>query len=346
MAFSVVDSVAYSFCYDELKWSNIHSMVTTITLNPLLDKTLYIDSLQRGTIHRASKCELAAGGKGNNVARQLTCFGISTTATGFIGGKSGAILEQILSEEKIAHDFVQTKSPTREGITYREADGTATAFFDPPPEIFPDEADRLVERCRQFIARSPQLKAEEFIARWIVCAGSSPSPSADDVFSKIIANANRLGVCSVLDSYGRAFSLALEAVPTLVKVNRKEFEEAFGVTLSDDLDFQKGMQMLLDRGIQYTVITDGAHAAYAAIKEHFWKITPPEIHAVNPVGSGDAMTAGILYGFLQGWKFERCFAWGAAAGAANAQEWAVAKASTEGVQRLNERVLVKRLKRM
>ncbi|MDE3059338.1 MAG: 1-phosphofructokinase family hexose kinase, partial [Bacteroidota bacterium] len=312
------------------------SMVATITLNPLLDKTLNIASLQRGTIHRASAMEIIAGGKGNNVARQLTCFGIPTTATGFIGGETGAALARILSEEKIAHDFVQTKSPTREGITYREADGTATAVFDPPPEILPEEAERLVEHCKEYIPKNS----------WIVCAGSSPSSSADDVFREIISEANRRGVCSVLDSYGRVFSSALDAVPTLVKMNKQEFEQAFGVTLNDDLGFQKGLQTLLDRSVQYTVITNGAAAAYAAIKEHFWKITPPEIHAVNPVGSGDAMTAGILYGFLQGWKFERCLVWGAAAGTANAQVWKVAKASIEEVQRLSERVVVKRLKRI
>lgn len=311
-------------------------MVTAITLNPLLDKTLNIESLRRGTIHRASAMEITAGGKGNNVARQLTQFGIPTVATGFIGGETGTALARFLSEEKITHDFVQTKSPTREGITYRETDGTTTAVFDPSPEIFPEEVDRLVELCKKYLAKS----------LWVVCAGSSPSPSAENVFRKIITEANRRGVCSVLDSYGPVFSSALEAIPTFVKVNRQEFEQAFGVALNDDLDFQKGLQMLLERGVQYTVITNGAQAAYAAIKEHFWKITPPEIHSVNPVGSGDAMTAGILYGFLQGWKFERCLVWGVAAGAANAQVWQVAKASPEEVQRLSERVLVKRLKRI
>ncbi len=76
---------------------------------------------------------------------------------------------------------------------------------------------------------------------------------------------------------------------------------------------------------------------------HYWKITPPSVKAVNPTGSGDAMIAGILYGFQQGWKFERCLAFGAAAGAANARTWEIAGSSPEEITSLESNVMMQRV---
>ena len=73
-------------------------MVTTVTLNPMLDKTIYVDRVERGAIHRASKMEMVAGGKGINVSRQLKHLGIKTVATGFLGGEVGSIVSRLLKE--------------------------------------------------------------------------------------------------------------------------------------------------------------------------------------------------------------------------------------------------------
>ena len=58
----------------------------------MLDKTIHVDRLERGTIQRALKMEMVAGGKGINVSRQLNRLGIKTVATGFLGGEVGSIV--------------------------------------------------------------------------------------------------------------------------------------------------------------------------------------------------------------------------------------------------------------
>ncbi len=95
-------------------------MITTVTLNPMLDKTVYVDTIQHGKVHRASRMEMVVGGKGVNVSRQLTRLGMKTTATGFLGGEVGTLIEKLLDAEGIACDFVRVASMTREGVTYRE----------------------------------------------------------------------------------------------------------------------------------------------------------------------------------------------------------------------------------
>lgn len=305
-----------------------------MTLNPMLDKTVAIDRLERGAIHRASSMSMVAGGKGINVSRQLKRLGIKTMATGFLGGEVGSIISRLLREESIEQDFVRTALSTREGITYLEPDGTWTAMFEPTLQVTSSEVQELNKKVEELAAKST----------WIVCGGSSPGLEADDIYRKAILVAHRNGISSVLDSYGRALELGLKAQPTVVKPNKREFEMTFHQSLTTEADHLRAIQFMLDEGVRYCILTDGGRTFYAGLQGHFWRVTPPQKKAVNPTGSGDALVAGILYGFQQGWKFERCLAFGAAAGAANAQMWEVATAGLQKIMDLEPSVKIQRAK--
>jgi 1-phosphofructokinase family hexose kinase len=308
-------------------------MVTTITLNPMLDKTLFLDTLERGAIHRASSMRMVAGGKGINVSRQLHRLGVRTLATGFLGGEVGTIISRLMSEEGIDHDFVKTAGATREGLTYLEPDGTWTAMFEPPARVKQSELHELSKKIGALTSRSA----------WIVCGGSSPGREADDLFYEAILSAHKDGIPSVLDSYGAVFELALKAQPTLVKPNKREFELTFKHSLTTEHDHLRAVQFLLDQGSRYCVLTDGKNPFFAGIQGHFWRVTPPAVNTVNATGSGDTFVAGILYGFHQGWKFERCLTFGAAAGGANARVWDVAVAALQDILVLEQSVRIQRV---
>lgn len=308
-------------------------MVTTITLNPMLDKTVRVDRLVRGAIHRSPEMKMVAGGKGINVSRQLNLLGVETMATGFLGGEIGAIILRLLKSETIEHDFVATAVMTREGVTMLESDGVWTAVFEPALAVDAESVHKLSRKI-EFLATK---------STWLVCAGSSPGNEADDVFYEAIISAHRHGISSVLDSYGYAFELGLKAQPTMVKPTKHEFETTFGQSLQTDTDYVQAIKFLLKCGARYCVISDGANPFYAGIGEHYWKVVPPPVKTVNATGSGDTMVAGILYGFHQGWKFERCLAFGAAAGAANASTWEVASSSREEIASLEPDVALQRL---
>jgi 1-phosphofructokinase family hexose kinase len=305
-------------------------MVTTITLNPMLDKTIHVDQVKRGSVNRASRMEMAAGGKGINVSRQLKCLGIKTVATGFLGGEIGAIVSRLMTEETIEHDFVHTAASTREGFTYLEADGTWTAIFEPSAAILQSEANELNQKIGELASKST----------WVVCGGSSPGKEADDIFAKTIALAHQHRVSSVLDSYGRAFELGLKEHPTIVKPNKHEFEMTFHQSLATESDCVGAVGFLLEQGARYAILTDGDEAFYAGTDGYLWKVTPPHTKTVNATGSGDAFVAGVLYGFHQNWKFERSLVFGAAAGAANACVWEAANLGLQEILALEGRVRI------
>lgn len=308
-------------------------MITTVTLNPMLDKTVTVDAVRRGAVSRASAVSMIVGGKGVNVSRQLHRLGEETVATGFIGGEIGSILERLLDGEGIPHRFVHIAGMTREGVTYLEPEGTMTSVFEASHPVTPAEALRLVEECRTLAGKSD----------WIVCSGSSPSPAADDVFRMIVADCRSRLIPVVLDSYGNALARGVEAGPDFLKPNREEFEQTFGTQLRGESDMVAAARSLVARGVRYSLITDGPRPFAAADADGAWIVTPPEVKSVNPTGSGDSMIAGILYGLRQSWRFSDCLGFGAAAGASNARVREVAQSSRSDIESLLGGVTVKRM---
>ena len=306
-------------------------MITTVTLNPMLDKTVAVDSLRRGAVSRASGVSTIVGGKGVNVSRQLSRLGEETVATGFIGGEIGSILERLLDGEKIPHRFIRIAGMTREGVTYLEPEGTMTSVFEPPHSVTLAEAGRLLEECRALAGKSD----------WFVCSGSSPSAEADDVFRLIVTDCRSRGIPVVLDSYGKALARGVESVPDFLKPNREEFEQTFGTRLSGESDMIAAARRLVAQGVRYSLITDGPRPFAAACADGAWIVTPPGVESVNPTGSGDSMIAGILYGLRRSWPFADCLAFGAAAGAANARVREVAQSSSDDIESLLGGVTVK-----
>jgi fructose-1-phosphate kinase PfkB-like protein len=77
---------------------------------------------------------------------------------------------------------------------------------------------------------------------------------------------------------------------------------------------------LLKNGPQYAVITDGAKSVNVSEKpgQTLTMLKPPRVAAKNPIGSGDAMMAGIAVGLMRGKSVLDAVRLGVACGAANA----------------------------
>jgi tagatose 6-phosphate kinase len=73
-------------------------------------------------------------------------------------------------------------------------------------------------------------------------------------------------------------------------------------------------------GPQWAVISDGAKGIRVSeapgIRASI--LTPPRVKTKNPIGSGDAMMAGIAVGLVRGQSMLEAVRFGAACGAANA----------------------------
>lgn len=80
-------------------------MVLTVTLNPAIDKTVYVDKLEFGELNRIKSVRLDPGGKGINVSKALSTYGIEQKATGILAGMNGRVLLSLLERYDFKSDF-------------------------------------------------------------------------------------------------------------------------------------------------------------------------------------------------------------------------------------------------
>src|SRR5512137_2104745 len=95
-------------------------MIYTITLNPALDRTLWIDRIRNDVSNRILEEHSFAGGKSIDVSRVLKNLGIDNTALGFVGGFAGRELEGRLLNDGVNSDFVRVSGETRTNIIIHE----------------------------------------------------------------------------------------------------------------------------------------------------------------------------------------------------------------------------------
>ncbi len=122
-------------------------MIYTITLNPALDRTLWVERIRADDSNRIKKEERYAGGKGIDVSRVLTMLGVGSTALGFVGGFTGAELEGRLLNEGISCDFIRISGETRTNIIMNDmSTGGQSVFGASGPVIEPYELMQMIHK--------------------------------------------------------------------------------------------------------------------------------------------------------------------------------------------------------
>ncbi len=103
------------------------------------------------------------------------------------------------------------------------------------------------------------------------------------------------------------------------------------------------MRQLVERGAQRVVMTAGKEATLAFDGTIFWQVMPPRIKTVNPIGSGDAFTAGLVSRLLRGDDLGEACRWGTAAGSANALTPMPGEVNREDVERFAREIGVRKV---
>lgn len=287
-------------------------MVLTVTLNPCLDKSLFIPRNAPVETIRATEVRTIAGGKGVNVSRALAALGVPARTLMPLGGDAGRWTARLAQEEGLRPMVVPIRGETRTALTLQETDtGTVWHYLEPGPALLEEEVAAL---------RSCYHEALEGTAV-VVLSGSLPKPELAPLVPWLIGEARAAGARVVADTHGPALKAALGARPWLVKPNDEELAEALDEPLGSADDHWAALARVRAAGIEAAVLSLGAAGMRARWGEARWEARPPAVPEVNALGSGDAMVAGIVAAVLQGAGPEEALRWGVACGAANAAVW-------------------------
>ena len=274
-------------------------MILCVTLNACLDKTLTVPSWKPGDLVRGTQVREVVGGKGNNVARALRRLGRTARPVTFLGGAVGRHCAGLLrNEDGLDPILVETDAPTRVILTVLTEETTdQTAFFDPDPGISPAEAESLTQQVERAL-EVPGVSA-------LTLSGSSPSPATHSVYSELIALARARRIPVFLDTYGPALDAIWGFWPTVLQVNRKEAAGQVRKPAPTDGDVVGLLDDWRRHGVALGVVTDGPRPALIQVRDRRYRAIPPSIRAVNPIGSGDSLLAGLVDGWLEGSPVEQ-----------------------------------------
>lgn len=192
-------------------------MILTLTLNPAVDQTAWVERLVPGTVHHVLRTHIDPGGKGINVSRMAHRLGWPTVAFGLLAGDVGNMVERSLESEKVQHHFIRIPGETRVNVTVVDkSSGEASSFYGPGPQVPEDSLADFSTLVRFWLQGG----------RVLVLAGSLPPGAPKDTYAGYIRAAHEAGVQTILDTHGSALRIGLEAKPDLIKPNVEEAEES------------------------------------------------------------------------------------------------------------------------
>lgn len=330
-SFEVTTCIAYL----PTTWLSTHRMILCVGATPAVQRVMVFRHLVLDAVNRAVQTVDGTAGKSINVAKVLKALGEEPLATGFLGGDRGEYLRSALEARAIEHAFVQVPPRTRQCVTViDEANNRQTELVEesqPVPEAAYEQLERIV---RERIQR----------CRAIVLSGTLTPGGPVDFYLRCNEMANRAGLLAIVDAQGDPLRLALNAGPGLVKPNRAELEATLGRKLPNERSVRAGMRELSERGARRVVVTAGSEASFAFDGKTFWKIQSPGIRAINPIGSGDAFTAGLAARLVRGDDLGEACRWGSAAGTANALTILAGEVEEQDMARLLNQVMVEIVK--
>lgn len=261
-------------------------MIITVTPNPSLDRTVQIDRLAPGSVHRAGQVHLDPGGKGVNVARALVAAAAPATAVLPSGGPEGARLAELLAPESVPVVQVPVTTGTRSNIAVVESDGTTSKFNESGPQLTPAEITALQDRAAELATD----------ADWVVTCGSVPEGCPADLHARIVRAARGSGAATAVDTSGTELHQACLAGPDLVKPNLTELAHLAGTPLRDLGDVLRVAEQLRAGGVGAVLVSLGALGAVLVDGTGSKHATCPPAEVRSTVGAGDAMLAGFLLG--------------------------------------------------
>ena len=310
------------------------SSIYTLTLNPAVDRELTVPAIEYDTVLRASQWQVDCGGKGFNVSRMLKSLGTDNVALGFAGGKSGEVLQDGLESLGIGTDFVWVGEETRTNVSIvTDAHDRYIKVNEPGPTISPAELEALIEKVRQRSAPGD----------WWVLAGSLPPGVPASVYAELITVIQQAGAHALLDTSGEALRLGCKAKPFVVKPNDVEAEQLTGLPVASQADIANAAEAIRALGPTYVVISLGKQGVMAVTPEQVWLVASPKVEERNPIGAGDSLVGGLIWGLYQDNPIEEALRWGVACGAAAASLSGTGVASFERVQLLHAQTRTNRI---
>ncbi|MDP2572147.1 hexose kinase [Vibrio penaeicida] len=333
--------------------------IVTITLNPALDLTGTLDTLNQGSVSLVNESAFHAAGKGVNVARVLKELGANVTVTGFLGKDNQEMFCQLFDHIDVNDQFIRVEGATRINVKLVEHDKSVSDINFPGVAVTEEDKHRF-ENTLLELAKSHDL---------FVLAGSLPRGITPLECANWIKMLTKLGKKVVFDSSREALAHGIQSRPWLIKPNEEELGYLVNQPLSsveacinasaalDNLIAEsqpaKSSLPLKDSqptentaSIENLVISLGAEGVLWRRDDCWLHSTPPKVDIVSTVGAGDTLVAGMCWGQLNQWDDDQTLSFATALSALAVSQVGVGVPDLNTVTSLQHNITIKRISKL
>jgi len=316
-------------------------MILTITMNPSIDFTYFIDSLTVDKLNRTKRSVRNVGGKGINAGRTAALSGADVILTGFLGGKIGTLTRDYLKDEDLFRlEMTQIESEIRTAITIMHDDNQHTEVVETGPLIQDEEIFELLFKVKKIVADEP-------ITSILICG--SVNTNNDHIFKEIIDYIrreidNELPI--LVDISGIQLKNLLQTKgnkPTFIKPNEHELSHFLDTPVKTKKEAYLALRHESFSNIPYVIASLGGDGAVCKIDDDFYQASIPQIEILSVTGSGDATVGGFAYALEQKFDLIQAIKYAMACGMSNARHRESGKIDKEEVAKFMEQIIVEKL---
>ena len=304
-------------------------MIHTLTPNPALDLTYRVADVRFDDTVRARSVRREPGGKGINVSRVAARLGHPTVAMGFVGGRAGDEVDDLLRQEGVRTWFTRFSGVTRTNAIVQDDQGQQLRVSGPGPAVAEGDLASLLDAL--FELRAPD---------WLALSGSVLRGMPSGFYSEVAARAQNDGVKVMVDADGSELEVAVDAGVDMIKPNRYELERLVGQSVADAEAAVAAARSIVARGVGTVLCSLGADGAVMVTRDGAWRAIAPEVEVDSAVGAGDAMVAGALSAAAEGRSPEAQLRLAIACGSATAITPGTELCHLQDVRDLESRVVV------
>lgn len=307
----------------------MHRSIISVTLNPSIDVTLWLDGLHPDKANRVLDESREVGGKGINVSRVAHSFGQETLCISVAGQDNCREFAGYLEQEDLRYEFIKVDGAVRENLTLR-SDGQTFKLNRKGPSLSAMMIGALMALIQSRV-RPGDI---------VVFAGSLPENVSVEDYVELILAVKKVGVLIALDSDVLTREDYRRIAPWLIKPNIHELRHIIEVKGPSINDITAAAQTLHEDGVENTMVSLGGNGLLCVSDGRVVRAEVPKVEVKSTVGAGDSTLAGFMVGFIKGYSLEECVRLAAACGTASAMRDGTLLATKETANALLDNIKI------
>lgn len=288
--------------------------ILTVTLNPALDLSTEVATVEAGPKLRCAVPQVDPGGGGINVSRAIKHLGGDSTALVAGAGYTGERLRDLLNAEDIATISLKGPGETRQSLAVTDTETGGQFRFVLPG---PDWSERRIQAALAAIVEAATAAGPDGL---VVLSGSQPPGVPESFPDHLATGLATTGARLIVDTSGpplRRLAKGLGQAPFILRADQHEAEGLAGRALPDAADTARFALTLVTKGAAEAVIfARGADGSVLATAEGCWHAAAADVPVVSKVGAGDSFVGAMTLALARGATLPEALQQGAAAASA------------------------------